>query len=239
MIYELYYWPEVPGRGEFIRLALEYAAVPYVDVARDPKRGVPKLPKFLAARKLTPPPFAPPFLKAGDLIIGQTANILLYLGDRHGLAPANMAGRLWTHQLQLTMSDFLSEIHDTHHPISGGVYYEDQKPEAARRAKHFREERLPKYMDYFESCLTANKKGEQFLSGKKTTYSDLSMFQIIAGLRYAFPKAMKNIEDDYPGLAALHDRVRALPELAGYFASTRRLPFNQQGIFRYYKELDG
>jgi glutathione S-transferase len=238
MKYELYYWPGIPGRGEFIRLALEYAAVPYVDVARDKKRGVDELVRFLEDQKLKHPPFAPPFLKAGKQIIGQTANILLFLGDKHGLAPAGEAGRLWTHQLQLTMNDFLSEIHDTHHPISGGLYYEDQKPEAKRRAKHFRTERLPKYLDYFESCLTEDKKGKRYLSGKKTTYADLSMFQIIAGLRYAFPKAMKNIEDDYPGLAALHNRVRGLPQLAGYLSSPRRQTFNQQGIFRYYKELD-
>ena len=238
MKYELYYWPEIPGRGEFIRLALEYAAVPYLDVARVPRKGVPALLKFLENRKIKHAPFAPPFLKAGKLVIGQTANILLYLGTRHGLAPKDEAGRLWTHQLQLTLNDLLSEVHDTHHPIAGELYYEDQKPEARRRAKNFRDSRLPKYLEYFETCVTVNKKGERFLSGATTSYADLSMFQVIAGLRYAFPNAMLKVEGDYPGLSALHDRIRALPELAGYFVSARRLPFNQQGLFRYYKELD-
>ena len=34
MRYELYYWPSIQGRGEFIRLTLEEAGADYVDVAR-------------------------------------------------------------------------------------------------------------------------------------------------------------------------------------------------------------
>lgn len=238
MTYELYYWPEIPGRGEFIRLALEYAGVSYIDVAREPDRGVTELLQFLEYRGTRHPPFAPPFLTAGDLIIGQTANILLFLGGQHNLAPADEAGRLWTHQLQLTISDFISEIHDTHHPVAGELYYEDQKKEAKRRAKNFCENRLPKYLGYFESILTAQNNDSRFLSGDSISYADLSMFQVIAGLRYAFPNAMMQIEGNYPGLSALYDGVRRLPQLSGYLESARRLPFNQQGIFRYYRELD-
>jgi len=238
MTYDLYYWPEIPGRGEFIRLALEYAGTPYVDVARLANRGIPELLQFLEYRNIQQPPFAPPFLKADDLIIGQTANILLYLGDHHDLAPAGEQGRLWTHQLQLTISDFVSEIHDTHHPIAGDLYYEDQKKEAMLRAKNFRDNRLPKYLGYFESVLTMNNEGKPFLSGNKTSYADLSMYQVIAGLRYAFPNAMMKVESNYPVISALYDRVRILPELSKYLASARRQPFNQQGIFRYYPELD-
>ena len=238
MTYELYYWPEIPGRGEFIRLALEYAGAAYADVARLPDRGVPELLQFLESRNSEHPPFAPPFLKDGNLVIGQTAAILLYLGNRIGLAPDDEAGRLWTHQLQLTITDFISEIHDTHHPIAGELYYEDQQQEAIRRAKNFCDNRLPKYLGYFESVLTAQN-NNNFLAGDSTTYADLSMFHVIAGLRYAFPNNMMQIEGNYPGLSALYDRVRMLPELAGYLASARRLPFNQQGIFRYYAELDG
>ena len=238
MTYELYYWPEIPGRGEFVRLALEYAGIPYIDVAREPDRGVAELVQFLEYRDNQHPPFAPPFLKTGDLIIGQTANILLYLGDHHDLAPTDESGRLWTHQLQLTISDFISEVHDTHHPIAGELYYEDQKKEAKQRANNFRNNRLPKYLGYFESVLTGDNTAGRFMAGDSVSYADLSMYQVMAGLRYAFPNAMMQIEANFPALSKLSDRVRALPELAGYLASARRLPFNQQGIFRYYRELD-
>jgi len=238
MNYELYYWPEIPGRGEFIRLALEYAAAPYIDVARNAEQGMPALKHFLEDRSIQHYSFAPPFLKADDLIIGQTANILLFLGDHHDLAPADETGRLWTHQLQLTINDFLDEIHGTHHPIAGELYYEDQREEARRTAMNFRNNRLPKYLGYFESVLVNNNSDDQCLVGASLTYADLSMFQIIAGLLYAYPSTMKRCENKYPFLMALHGRIKKLPELAGYFASPRRLSFNQQGIFRYYEELD-
>ena len=92
MRYELYYWPSIQGRGEFVRLALEDAGAEYVDVARLPKRGgrgIPALMRFLESRSVEHPPFAPPFLKAGRLVIAQTANILLFLGPRLGLVPKN------------------------------------------------------------------------------------------------------------------------------------------------------
>ena len=240
MRYELYYWPEIQGRGEFVRLALEDARADYVDVARLPKHsGTAALMRFLESRSVERPPFAPPFLKAGDLVIGQTANILLYLGPRLGLAPKGKAGQLWAHQLQLTIADWVAEVHDTHHPISGGLYYDEQKGEAKRRAADFRAERLPKFLDYFERVLECNPKGTGYLLGKAVSYVDLSMFQMIAGLRYAFPAAMARLEPKYPRLAALHDRVSVRPRIAAYLSSPRRLPFNQQDIFRHYPELDG
>ena len=237
MDYALYYWPDIQGRGEFIRLALEQAGLSYIDVAREAD-GIPALMRFLEGEDVTCPPFAPPFLKAGDLIIGQTANILLYLGAHHALAPAGEAGRLWTHQLQLTVTDFVAEIHDTHHPIAGELYYHEQKKEAKRRTKNFRDNRLPKYLDYFERVLAVNPNGDHYLSGGGISYADLSLFQIIAGLRYAFPCTMNRIEADYPLLIALHDRVKALPNIAAYLASKRRIPINEDGIFRHYQELD-
>jgi len=239
MRYELYYWPEIQGRGEFVRLALEEAGAPYVDVARLPKRGIAALMRFLESRSTEQPPFAPPFLKAGDLVIAQTANILLFLGPRLGLVPKSEASRLWAHQLQLTIADWVAEVHDTHHPISGGLYYEQQKPEAKRRSADFRAERLPKFLDYFERVLKRNPKGTDYLVGKAVSYVDLSMFQMIAGLRYAFPAAMARLEPKYPRLVALHDRVSARPRIAAYLKSARRLPFNQQDIFRHYPDLDG
>jgi len=236
MRYELYYWPTIQGRGEFVRLALEDAGADYVDVARDSKRGMAAMTRFMESRSIARPPFAPPFLKAGKLIIAQTANILLYLGPRLDLVPKNEASRLWAHQLQLTIADWVSEVHDTHHPIGGGLYYEEQKAEAKRRTADFTAERLPKFFDYFEQILKHNP--SESLLGKKVSYVDLSMFQMIAGLRYAFPRAMARFEPKYRRLVALHDCVFARPRLATYLASDRRIPFNQEGIFRHYAELD-
>ncbi len=182
------------------------------------------------------PPFAPPFLKAGKLVIGQTANILLYLGSRHGLAPKSEAGKLWVHQLQLTIADFVLEIHDTHHPLGPTLYYEEQRAPAKKRTEEFWKERVPKYLGYFEDLVKAN--GASFVTGRRATYADLSLFQIVEGLRYAFPKRMKAFEDDIPRLVALCDRVAERPNIKAYLASDRRIPFNESGIFRHYKELD-
>jgi glutathione S-transferase len=239
MTYELYYWPTIQGRGELVRLALEDCGAAYVDVARQTKKGggMNALLRLLDGKGIACPPFAPPFLKAGKLVIGQTANILLFLGARHRLAPTNEAGRLWAHQLQLTLADFLQEIHDTHHPISGGLYYEDQRAAARRRAADFRAARAPKYLDYFEDILRRNTSGA-YLLGARRSYPDLSLFQTVAGLRYAFPRAMAGLDKRHPRIAALHDAVAARPRIAAYLASDRRIPFNQQGIFRHYPALD-
>lgn len=237
--YELHYWPTIQGRGEFVRLALEHAAIPYRDVARLPEDaggGEAALLESLDRAHPRTIPFAPPYLKAGKLVIGQTANILLFLGRRHGLAPATESGRLWTHQVQLTITDFVAEAHDTHHPISTAEYYEDQKPEAAKRAAAFRKNRMPKFLGYFEQVL--DRAGAKWLNGKQLSYADLSLFQIVAGSRYAFARWMHKHERQYPRLIDLHDRVAALPRIAAYLQSPRRVAFNEDDVFRYYKELD-
>jgi len=237
MRYELYYWPSIQGRGEFVRLALEDAGADYDDVARQPK-GMPAMMRLLESRSNEYPPFAPPFLKAGKLVIAQTANILLYLATRLDLVPKSEATRLWAHQLQLTIADWVGEVHDTHHPIGGGLYYEEQKAEAKRRTADFTANRLPKFLGYFEQILKRHPKGSEYLLGGKVSYVDLSMFQMIEGVRYAFPRTMARLEPKYPRLIALHDRISARPRIAPYLRSPRRIPFNQEGIFRRYPELD-
>jgi len=237
MRYELYYWPDIQGRGEFVRLALEEAGADYVDVARRPsKRGMAAMQKLLAGKGVAHPPYAPPFLKAGKLVIAQTANILLYLGPHLKLAPRDEAGRLWAHQLQLTIADLTTEIHDTHHPVSWWLYFEEQRPAARRRTQDFWRYRVPKYLRYFERVLQKN--GGKYLVGRRLTYVDLSLFQIVEGLRYAFPKRMKHFERKVPSLIALHDRIAQRPRIKAYLGSKRRIAFSQWGIYRYFKELD-
>jgi glutathione S-transferase len=237
MRYELYYWPTIQGRGEFVRLALEEAGADYIDVARRPgKRGVPAMTRLMDDRRSKRPPYAPPFIKAGKLVIAQTANILLYLGPRLGLAPRDEAGRLWVHQLQLTISDLVVEIHDSHHPVTTYLYYEEQRPAAKRRTADFWRYRVPKILGYFERVLARS--GGPHVLGRRLCYVDLSLFQIIEGLRYAFPKRMQRFERKVPRLVALHDRVAKRPRIAAYLASKRRIAFSQWGIYRYFKELD-
>src|SRR5260221_13978315 len=237
MRYELYYWSSIQGRGEFVRLALEEAGAPYVDVART-KDGEERMLTMQDDEGLACPPFAPPFLKAGKRLIGQTANILLFLGVRHGLAPATEAGRLWTHQLQLTFADFLVEVHDTHHPNPAGLYYEEQRREAKRRSADFLAHRPPKYFGYFERVLASNASGPGHLVGARLSYADLSLFQLVAGMTYAFPKTAARSARRDPHVTALHAQVAKRSRIAAYLPSGRRVPFNQDGIFRYYAELD-
>jgi glutathione S-transferase len=235
MRYELYYWSEIQGRGEFVRLALEGAGADYVDVAR--KRGDGAITRLIERKSEKHPPFAPPILKAGKLLIAQTANILLYLGPRLALAPKDDAGRLWAHQLQLTIADLVTEIHDTHHPISSQLYFEDQVPAAKAATQSFWRYRAPKFLGYFETVLIRS--GGPWLLGRRLSYVDLSLFQIVAGLRYAFPKRMKRFEKNIPYVIALHDRVAERPRIKAYLASPRRIAFNRMGIFRHYRQLDG
>jgi glutathione S-transferase len=239
-MYELYYWPTIQGRGEFVRLALEEAAAPYRDVARESRRGagVGSLMHFLHGRAVQRTPFAPPFLRSGRLVVSQTANILQYLGPRHSLAPHSESGRLWTHGLQLTIADLVEEVHDTHHPVAVSLYYGDQKKEARRKAADFLKNRIPKYLGYFEKILASNRAGERYLLGAKLTYADLSLFQIVAGLSYAFPNTMASAARTYRRLFALHAKIQARPRIAAYLASPRRIPFNEDGIFRHYPELE-
>jgi glutathione S-transferase len=242
MIYELYYWPGIQGRGEFVRLAFEEAAAPYIDialVAEGKCGGGRAVQRILRDRALKEPPFAPPFLRAGREVIGQTANILLFLGDRLDLAPRGAVGRRWAHQLQLTIADFVGEIHDTHHPVGSGLYYEAQKPEAKRRSKEFRDSRMPKFLGYFERVMRGNPTGRTWMVGSRLSYVDLSMAQVIAGLRYAFPLASRKVLRTCPRLRALHEEVFSRPRIRRYVASGRRLAFNNDGIFRRYPELDG
>lgn len=241
MRYELYYWPHIPGRGEFIRLALEQGGAEWVDVGRLPEAeggGRPGVAKMLEKAADGRTPFAPPILKAGDLVLFQTANILQYLGPRLKLAPEDEAGRLWAHELQLVLADWVVEAHDVHHPIAKSLYYEDQKTESLRRAENFRALRLPKFLGYFERLLKDNPAGGEWLVGNAVSYVDLSMFQVLAGLHYAFPKLMARLMKDHPKLAALHGRVQQLPRIKAYLASPRRMAFNQHGLFRHYPELD-
>ncbi|MSO67965.1 MAG: glutathione S-transferase [Pseudolabrys sp.] len=239
MRYQLFYWPEIQGRGEFVRLALEDAGAKYDDVARSKagkSAGLDRMMAMMEGGRDKHPPFAPPFLKAGKIVIAQSANILFYLGPRLKLSPRDEAGRLWLHQLQLTVTDFVKEIHDTHHPIASGLYYEDQKPEAKQFTRHFLKDRVPKYLGYFETVLA--KSGGPYMLGRKFSYIDLSLFQLVEGLRYAFPKAMMRIERKVPNVVALRGRVAARPRIKTYLRSKQRIAFNEMGVFRRYPELD-
>jgi glutathione S-transferase len=241
MQYRLYYWPHIPGRGEFVRLALEAAGADYVDVGRLSEAdggGRPGIAGLLSQPQSGRPAFAPPILQAGELYVSQTANILQYLGPRLNLVPQDEASRLWAHQLQLTMADWLVEIHDTHHPIAKSLHYEEQKSESVRRAANFLELRLPKFLSYFERLLTTNPAAEPRLIGREWSYPDLSLFHMIEGMRYAFPRAMLRLAPTYARTLVLRDQVAALPRIAAYLVSPRRMAFNDHGIFRHYAELD-
>ena len=237
MLYELYYWPEIQGRGEFVRLALEEGGADYVDVARKRGYGVDAMMKLMRGARVKRQPYAPPFLRAGKLVIAQTAMILHYLGPRLDLVPRREADRLWALQLQLTITDLVKEIHDTHHTISSQLYYEDQRPAAKRYTKEFWRHRVPKILGYFENVLAGSR--GPYVFGRKVSYVDLSLFQIVEGLRYAFPKRTRRFEKKIPRLVALRDRVAERPRVAAYLQSDRRIPFNEWGIFRAYPELDG
>ena len=241
MTYQLYYWPGLQGRGEFVRLALEEARADYVDVVRLPKErggGVGALMKTMSDPRQPFPPFAPPFLKDGELIVFQTANILAYLAPKLGLAPEGEQGRVFAAGLQLTITDAVVQAHDAHHPISGGLYYEDQKEAAKARAADFIATRIPKYLGYFEGVLRRNPDGPEHAVGAGLTTVDLSLFQLIAGLTYAFPRGMAPFARACPLLLRLRDAVEARPNIAAYLASDRRIPFNETGVFRHYPELD-
>ncbi len=234
----LYYWPTIQGRGEFVRLLLEEAGADYVDVARR-KGGMAAMSRLMEGEERGALPYAPPFVRVGDVVVSQTANIVAFLAPRFGLVPRDEALRAEASQIQLTIADLVAEAHDTHHPISGALYYEDQKREAKRRAKDFVEERIPRYLGWLERVLARNQQSAgRWLVGRNRTYVDLSAFQIVEGLRYAFPNAMVRHEAEIPRLVALRDRVAARPRIAAYLRSKRRIPFNQQGIFRRYPELD-
>jgi glutathione S-transferase len=236
---ELFYWPGIPGRGEPVRLALEDAGAAYVDVARDRENGMLEMLRLLEGEGTGVLPFAPPFVRVDGVIVSQTANILAFLAPRLGLVPNSPALRAEASQIQLTLADFTDEIHDTHHPIAGSLYYEDQKGPARRRGRNFVKERMPKFLGWLEKILARNRKsGGQWLVGRERTYVDLTAFYVVDGLRYAFPNAMAKLEPELPLLIALRNRVAERPRIARYLRSKRREPFNQMGVFRHYPELD-
>lgn len=241
MSYQLHYWPTIQGRGEFVRLALEAAGADYIDVARGDKKGqgTKAMMRVMKSKAATQPPFAPPFLVHGKVMVGQTAAILLYLGPRLGLVGSSETARLWTHQLQLTIADAVAEAHDTHHPIGVSLAYENQRPEARRRAAEFTGQRIPKFLNWFESVLARNPKGADHLVGRRLSYADLSLFQLVAGLHYAFPEACKKAIKKAPHVAALHAAIGQHKRVAAYLMSERRIGFNEEGIFRHYPELGG
>jgi glutathione S-transferase len=240
MPYELYYWPGIQGRGEFVRLALEEAGAQYVDVAREhgAGRGAKALMAMLNGAAAPHTPFAPPFLRDGGVVVSHVANILDYLGPKLGLAPKGEAQRWFAHGLQLTITDFVAEAHDAHHPIATDLYYEDQKAEAKARAAAFLKHRVPKFLGYFERVLNDNPAGAAHAVGSALTTVDLSLFQVWAGMSYAFPRAFAGAATAYPALAALAAMVEKRPKIARYLASDRRIPFNESGVFRHYPELD-
>jgi glutathione S-transferase len=231
--YRLWYWPTIQGRGEFVRLALEAAGIDYEDCAR--VQGAEALIDDMEGRERRAP-FAPPYLDIDCLTIAQVADILLFLGDRHGLAPSTIADRYWVHQVQLTIADMVAEVHNVHHPVAMMAYYHEQKPEAARAAAQFRDERMPKYLDYFETAAEAND-GKWLIDGR-WTYADTSLFQLWEGLSYMFPRRMRTLAPRYPGLKRVRDLVAELPGIRAYVAGERRISFNEEGIFRHYPELD-
>jgi len=239
MSLELYYWDGLQGRGEFVRLALEEAGADYVEVARGEASeglGTRTMMSVMKSKDEPYPPFAPPFLKDGDLVIAQTANILFYLGPRLNLAPSVESLRYVANGLQLTIADMVTEAHDTHHPLASGLYYEDQKAEAKTYAGHFLKERVPKYLSYFDGVVA--KSGGPYLMGRRISYTDLSLFQLVEGLRYAFPKGMAKAERKVQRVIEVHERVSGREGIKAYVASDRRIPFNEDGIFRHYPELD-
>jgi glutathione S-transferase len=228
-MYELYYWSEIQGRGEFVRLVLEDVGQPYVDIGRDQGDGA--VAEALDG-VLAPYAFAPPVLRADDLVIAQTALITRWLGERHGLAPHDERGRLAAAAIAMTIADVVAEAHDTHHPISVEQVYEKQKSAAHDRARAFRQHRIPKFLDYLEGILD---KGGDYLLGT-VSYADLSAFQLVEGLTYAFPHTMA--KQKIPKLRALRDRIAQRPRITAYLTSERRIPFNESGIFRHYAELE-
>ena len=234
MSYQLWYWPSIPGRGEFVRLPMEAAGIAYEDCARV-EDGEHALLADMEARRGRIP-FAPPYLVNDGLVIAQVANILMYLGERHGVAPSNIGDRLWLNELQLTIADMVAEVHNVHHPVAAMAYYDDQKAEAARAAKQFRDERMPKFLRYFEHAVDANP--GDWIIDHRWTYVDTSLFQLVDGLRYMFPKRMATLEPDYPNVVRIRGQVADLPGIRAYLKSDRRLAFNEDGVFRHYPELD-
>ena len=246
--YELIYWPGIPGRGEHIRLALEEAGANYTDVANTGKGGVKVVYSQIEAKNTgdehNPPPLAPPILKHGDLKISQTPNILMYLGPQLGLVPSqdtNPDGIWHVNSLTLTALDGLSnEAHDTHHPVAVDLFYEEQKEVAKQKSAYYIQDRVPKFLGYFERVLRGKASGGgEWLYGGQLTYADLVLFQTIDGVSFAFPKCIAQLRGsgEYEAVFALYERVKARPKVKAYLESDRRQKYSE-GIYRHYPELD-
>ncbi|KAK3723430.1 hypothetical protein LTR37_001682 [Vermiconidia calcicola] len=251
--YELLYHPGVPGRGEPIRLLLEAAGVPYNDIANQEKNGYDTVQKICMNKALesdngNPPVFSPPALRvpgAGKdgkaLVISQTPNILSYLGDRTGMA-GDEQEKYWVAQLALTALDLANEVHDSHHPIAVAKYYEEQKEESKGKSKDIRENRFPKFFSYFQRTLQGNKERGgvegKYMVGKQLTYADTTIWQVLDGCMFAFPKEMEARKEEFPDLLqGFYESVKSEKGLKEYLASDRRLEYSM-GIFRQYPELD-
>ncbi|KAL1639271.1 hypothetical protein SLS58_008113 [Diplodia intermedia] len=251
--YELLYHPGIPGRGEYIRLVLEAAGTPYSEPAREKgKAGYDAVlatcsPSSTGDADGNPPVFAPPALRvpgAGRdgkaLVIAQTPNIIQYLAPKVGLAPADEADALHASQIMLTALDLSNETHDSHHPIAVSLYYEDQKDAAKQRAKDFRENRIPKFFSYFERSLKGNEEsgGGKYLVGDKLTHADTTVWQVIDGLLFAFPKELEARKEEFPLIfGKFYPGIKEEKGLKEYLASDRRLKYSQ-GLYRHYPELD-
>ncbi|MCB2067741.1 MAG: glutathione S-transferase [Erythrobacter sp.] len=233
MSLELWYWPEIPGRGEFIRLFCAAGEIDYVDMAR--VENADALVEHMHALEGMRP-FAPPYIVDGDVVIGQTPLILQYLSDREGLGSGEMEVDLKLFQLQMDIADFVQEVHSVHHPIASELHYADQMAEAFDRAQNFRANRLPKYLIHFDNALAAN--GGPFSLGQQWSHVDTSLFQVMEGLDYMFPNYMAAMQGSWPYLEGLQGAVPEIDGLADYLASEERIEFNENGIFRHYEELD-
>ena len=212
-----------------MRLALEEAGADYVDVARRGRqtRRAPAMMKLLESNPAGAAALCAAVPEAGKDISRRRRSFCSISAPRLSLAPRDEAGRLWAHQLQLTVTDLVVHIHDTHHPVSGWLYYEEQRPAAKRRTADFWRYRAPKFLGYFERVLQRN--GGKYMVGRRLTYVDLSLFQIVEGLRYAFPKRMKRFEKKVPLLIALHDRVAKRPRIAAYLVLETAHPVQPMG----------
>lgn len=237
--FTLYYWAGLPGRGEFVRLALEFAGADYWDICRDPNNQEDPFQSIL--RKLEspdvfPPVFAPPILEHNGKFIAQTANVLDYLANIFPIGGGDSESKRASLQVQLTIADFLTEIHNTHHPISASLYFEDQVEEAKKASKVFLNDRIWKWMKFWNSMVNSSK--GDFLLGKEILYVDLSFFQVLGGLIYAFPLFMSGLEKEFPKLFRHFERISMNSKLKSYLESDRRLFYNRTGLFRHYPELD-
>jgi len=252
--YELLYHPGIPGRGEFIRLAFEAAGVPYTDVANDQKNGYDTVRKICMNQQEesidgNPPVFCPPCLRvpgAGQdgksaLVISQTPNILFYLGERIGMVPeGDEVAKYYVNQVALTALDLNNEVHDTHHPIAVMKYYEDQKDESLKKATDVRENRIPKYLSYFNRVLKHNQPSGngKYLVGDRLTYADTTVWQLLDGCFFAFPKEMAARTKEYPDLlVTFYENIKTEHGVKEYLRSERRLKYSM-GVFRHYPELD-